>query len=54
MTDPWTYNGCIFDCTLLDIFHIENIELLELLHDIDITKSSAIDNISCRVMKDIS
>ena len=52
MTDPWLYNGHVFDCILFDDFHIEREELLKLLREIDITKSSAIDNISSRVMKD--
>ena len=52
MTDPWLYNGYMFDCILHDNFYIENDELLKLLREIDITKSSAIDNISSRVMKD--
>ena len=52
MTDPWLYNGYVFDCILFDDFHIESDELLKLLREIDITKSSAIDNISSRVMKD--
>ena len=52
MTDPWLYTGYVFDCILYDDFHIENDELLKFLREIDITKSSAIDNISSRVIKD--
>ena len=42
----------MFDCTLHENFYIENDELIKLLREIDITKSSAIDNISSRVLKD--
>ena len=52
MTDPWVYNGHRFACTLHDNFSVENDELMKLLQDIDVTKSSAIDNISSKVLKD--
>ena len=52
MTDPWFYKGYMLDCILDDNFHIGNDEVLKLLREIDITKSSAIDNISSRIMKD--
>ena len=37
---------------LIDNFHVENDELLKLLHDIDITKSSAMEYLSSKVLKD--
>ena len=52
MKDPWAYDGNIFDCTLQDNFYVQNDELHDLLQNIDITKSSAIDHISSKVMKD--
>ena len=51
ITDPWVYNGHTFDCTLVDNLYVENYELFELLHDIDITKSSTIRFISSKVLK---
>ena len=46
MTDPWVYNGPNINHTLIDTFHVNSDELLELLNDIDCTKSSAIPYIS--------
>ena len=48
MNDPWVFNGPTLDLTLRDHFHVEHAELLKLLQDIDITKSSAIEFLSSK------
>ena len=35
-----------------DLYHVETDEILTLLKEIDITKSSAIDNLSSKLLKD--
>ena len=52
MTDPWAYNRPNINHTLIDTFHVNSDELLELLNEIDCTKSSAIPYVSSRVLKD--
>ena len=52
MTDPWLYNGYMFDCTLHENCYIENDELIKYCVKLTSQKSSAIDNISSRVLKD--
>ena len=50
--DPWIYNGPLLNTVLQDTFHVEHYELLKILQDIDITKSSAIEFISSKIVKD--
>ena len=52
MNDPWVYDGPIINHTMIDTFHVNTVELLEILNDIDCTKSSAIPYINSRVLKD--
>ena len=52
MNDPWVHSGPILDTSLVDIFHVEHVELIELLSDIDFTKSSAIEYLSSTILKD--
>ena len=52
MNDPWVYSGPVLDTKLHVLFHVEIDELLKLLQDIDITKSSAIEYISSKILKD--
>ena len=52
MRDPWYYAGNIINTMLEDDFSIDNDELLKLLQDIDVTKSSAIEFLSSNILKD--
>ena len=52
LQDPWFYNGNLTNFTLDEKFNIENEELLTILQDIDITKSSAIEFLSSKILKD--
>ena len=52
MNDPWVYSGPLVDFELNNIFHVERVELLKIIQDIDITKSSAIEFISSKILKD--
>ena len=52
LQDPWFYNGNLTNFTLDEKFNIDNEELLTILQDIDITKSSAIEFLSSKILKD--
>ena len=49
--NQWTNFGDVADTTIMD-FVISKEEVLKLIKDIDIAKSSAIDHLSSRVLKD--
>ena len=52
MNDPWIYSGPTLNISLQNLIHVENNQLLKLLQEIDITKSSAIEYLSSKVLKD--
>ena len=52
MTDPWLYNGPIINHVLNDVFYVKNDELYKILFDIDIMKSSPIEHVKSRILKD--
>ena len=52
LSDPWTYAGQQIITTMSDTIVVDRLELLQLLKDISTTKSSAIENLSSRLVKD--
>ena len=52
MTDPLLYNGPIINHVLNDVFYVKNDELYKILFDIDIMKSSPIEHVKSRILKD--
>ena len=52
ISDPWVYNVPIVHLVLNDLFQVENDELHKMFCDIDITKSSAVEHVNSRVLKD--
>ena len=52
MNDPRVYAGPNINHVLNDTFHVNTDELLKILGDIDCTKSSAIDHVNSKVLKD--
>ena len=52
LTDPWTYAGQQIITTMSDTIVVDRLELLKLLKDLNTTKSSAIENLSSRLVKD--
>ena len=52
MTDPLLYNGPIINHLLNDVFYVKNDELYKILFDIDIMKSSPIEHVKSRILKD--
>ena len=51
LNDPWLYEGVVADRHLLNI-EVNTIELYKLCKEIDIHKSSSVENISSRILKD--
>ena len=52
MQDSWNYTGNLIEFELDYDSNIEKDELLKLLQDIDVTKSSAIEYLSSNILKD--